>query len=62
MWALDGSEKALGPNHTPTLQTVNNLGVIYGDQGELDKAEQVFIRALAGEKKLADHRSTLDTV
>lgn len=27
--ALAGYEKALGPNHTSTLDTVNNLGVLY---------------------------------
>lgn len=27
--ALKGYEDALGPSHTPTLNTVNNLGVLY---------------------------------
>ena len=33
--ALKGCEKALGPNHTSTLDTVNNLGLFYNDQGKL---------------------------
>jgi hypothetical protein len=27
--ALQGREKALGPEHTLTLSTVNNLGLLY---------------------------------
>ena len=27
--ALQGREKALGPDHTATLDTVNNLGILY---------------------------------
>ena len=30
--ALDGQEKVWGPNHTSTLDTVNNLGTLYADQ------------------------------
>ena len=29
-------EKAWGPDHTSTLDTVNNFGVLYADQGKLD--------------------------
>src|SRR5437773_7526126 len=32
--ALAGKEKALGPEHTSTLDTVNNLGVLYRNQGK----------------------------
>jgi tetratricopeptide (TPR) repeat protein len=46
--ALAGYEKVLGPDHTSTLDTVNNLGLLYGDQGKLDEAEQMYMRALAG--------------
>jgi tetratricopeptide (TPR) repeat protein len=62
--ALAGTEKALGPNHTSTLDTVNNLGNLYCDQGKLDEAERMYQRALAGyEKALGPHHtSTLDTV
>ena len=62
--ALAGYEKALGPDHTSTLDTVNNLGNLYRDQGKLAEAEQMYVRALAGyEKALGpDHTSTLNTV
>jgi tetratricopeptide (TPR) repeat protein len=46
--ALQGREEALGPTHTSTLQTVNNLVSLYVDQGKLDKAEQTYERALRG--------------
>ena len=32
--ALQDHEEALGPNHTSTLSTVNNLGLLYADQGK----------------------------
>ena len=62
--ALARKEKALGPDHTSTLLTVNNLGMLYRDQGKLAEAEQVYVRALAGyEKALGpDHTSILLTV
>ncbi|CAI7640791.1 unnamed protein product, partial [Penicillium viridicatum] len=62
--ALAGYEKALGPNHTSTLVTVNNLGNLFSDQGKLKEAEEMYQRALAGyEKALGpNHTSTLDTV
>jgi hypothetical protein len=43
--ALTGREKALGPDHTSTLDTTHNLGNLYGDQGKLDVAEQMCMRA-----------------
>jgi tetratricopeptide (TPR) repeat protein len=62
--ALEGKEKALGPDHTSTLMTVNNLGTLFSDQGKLKEAEEMYQRALVGyEKALGpDHTSTLDTV
>ena len=62
--ALMGYEKALGPEHTSTLSTVNSLGNLYSDQGKLAEAEVLYQRALAGcEKALGpEHTSTLDTV
>ena len=49
--ALQGYEKALGPEHTSTLNTVNNLGILYKDQGKLDEAEKMYQRALQGYEK-----------
>ncbi|KXJ85413.1 Tetratricopeptide repeat-domain-containing protein, partial [Microdochium bolleyi] len=46
--ALRGYEKALGPDHTSTLDTVNNLGNLYSHQGKLDEAEKMYLRALHG--------------
>ena len=46
--ALEGYEKALGRDHTSTLNTVNNLGVLYKDQGRLTEAESLYQRALSG--------------
>jgi hypothetical protein len=40
--ALAGHEKALGPGHTSTLNTVNNLGLLYSNQGKLAEAEQMY--------------------
>jgi tetratricopeptide (TPR) repeat protein len=62
--ALQGKEKALGPEHTSTLDTVNNLGLLYADQGKLVEAEQMYQRALQGKEKALgpEHTSTLDTV
>ncbi|KAF7508034.1 hypothetical protein GJ744_009616 [Endocarpon pusillum] len=62
--ALAGTEKALGPDHPSTLITVDNLGLLYYDQGKLDEAEQMYMRALAGSEKVLgpDHTSTLSTV
>ena len=62
--ALAGYEKALGPDHTLSLSTVNNLGTMYRDQGKLAEAEEMYSRALARcEKALGpDHTLTLATV
>jgi tetratricopeptide (TPR) repeat protein len=62
--ALQGYEKAWGPDHTSTLNTVNNLAALYADQGKLVEAEQMYQRALQGKEKAwgPDHTSTLNTV
>jgi tetratricopeptide (TPR) repeat protein len=49
--ALQGKEKAQGPDHPSTLGTVASLGRIYEKQGKLDEAEKMFQRALQGFKK-----------
>lgn len=62
--ALEGYEKALGPNHTSTLNAVGNLGRLYRTQSRLKEAEVMYQRALEGMKKALgpDHTSTLNTV
>jgi tetratricopeptide (TPR) repeat protein len=58
--ALQGKEKALGAEHTSTLDTVNNLGVLYADQGKMAEAEAMCLRALQGYENAAgaDHPGT----
>ena len=62
--ALEGKEKAWGPDHTSTLDTVHKLGLLYSKQGKLQEAEAMYQRALEGKEKAwgPDHTSTLDTV
>jgi hypothetical protein len=40
--ALVGQEEALGPNHTSTLDTVNNLGVLYKNHWYISSASFSF--------------------
>jgi tetratricopeptide (TPR) repeat protein len=49
--ALAGYEKALGTDHTPTLNAVNNLGSLYANQGKLKEAEEMFQRGLADTRR-----------
>ena len=49
--ALKGREKAFGRDHKSTLTAVNQLGLLYRDQGKLDKAEEMFWRAREGYEK-----------
>ena len=62
--ALDGYEKAWGPEHTSILGTVNNLGLLYFNQGKLAEAEKMYQRALDGYEKACgpSHPSILRTV
>ena len=48
MRALKGYEKIWGAEHTSTLDTVNNLAVLYFDQGKMAEAEEMLLRALNG--------------
>jgi tetratricopeptide (TPR) repeat protein len=62
--ALQGKEKAWGLEHTSTLDTVNNLGILYKNLGRLDEAEKMYQRALQGYEKAwgLEHTETLNTV
>jgi hypothetical protein len=45
---------------TSTLSTVNNLGILYADQGKIVEAEEMYVRALRGYEKAVgkDHWRT----
>jgi hypothetical protein len=43
-----GSDGAWGAEHTSTLDTVNNLGLLYKNQDRLQEAEEMYMRALRG--------------
>jgi len=51
MRAAAGYEKALGPDHTSILMMVHNLGLLYADQGKLEEAKTMYMRALTGRRK-----------
>jgi tetratricopeptide (TPR) repeat protein len=63
MRALEGYEKAWGAKHTSTLDTVNNLGNLYKNQGKMVEAEEMYMWALEGYEKAfgADHPKTSRT-
>ncbi|KAF2716087.1 hypothetical protein K431DRAFT_29724, partial [Polychaeton citri CBS 116435] len=48
---LEEMERVWGPDHTSTLNTVNNLGNLYSKQGKMLEAEQMYKRALEGKEK-----------
>ena len=58
--ALRGYEKALGLEHSSTLDTINSLGCLYEVLGRLTEAEEMFTRALLGYEKTCgkDHSDT----
>jgi tetratricopeptide (TPR) repeat protein len=62
--ALDGYEMTYGPEHIETLDAVNNLGLLYTEQGRLKNAEQMLQRALDGYEKTygPEHAKTLHIV
>jgi tetratricopeptide (TPR) repeat protein len=62
--ALRGYEKALGLDHTTTLGTVTNLGLLYSKLGKLGEAEEMHQRALKGYEKSQgpDHFLTLNSL
>jgi tetratricopeptide (TPR) repeat protein len=46
--ALEGIESALGRDHTATLHTINNLGLLYQKLGKLYNAKEMYKPALGG--------------
>lgn len=49
--ALAGLEQTLGPEHTLTLTTVKNLGMLYSQTGNYEEAKEMLERALKGFEK-----------
>ena len=45
--ALQGKKEVLGLDHASTLDTVNNLGYLFADQGKPDEAEKMYQGVLA---------------
>jgi Tfp pilus assembly protein PilF len=62
--ALALREKRLGPEHPETAETLNNLAVLFLDEGDNEAARPLFERALAiNEKALgAEHPATATTL
>ena len=62
--ALAGTEKALGPEHPHTAQSLNNLALLYRTQGRYKEPEVLYQRALAiREKALGpQHRQTAESL
>ena len=59
--ALDGREKALGKDHPDTLTSVYNLAYLYQRQHRLDEADELYLTALSGYRKVLGlaHPTTL---
>jgi tetratricopeptide (TPR) repeat protein len=62
--ALTGKEESLGVKHLSTLDTINNLGILYARRGKMKEAEDMYARALRGREETlgAKHTSTLHTI
>ena len=59
--ALEGQRDTLGSRHPDTLNSINNLGALLQDKGDLVVAEPLYREALEGKREtLGDrHPSTL---
>jgi tetratricopeptide (TPR) repeat protein len=57
-------ENSPAARHTPTLDTVKKLGILYWQQDRLEEAEEMLLRALRGYEEAlgGKHTSTLDTI
>ena len=54
----------LGPEHPDTLGSLNNLAVLYWNQGKYEQAEPLYQRALEAQERVLgpEHPNTLGTV
>jgi Tfp pilus assembly protein PilF len=46
--ALEGRKRVLSPSYIATLDTVNNLGLLYTKQGKLANTNKMYRQALLG--------------
>lgn len=59
---LARKKMALELDYTLTLDTVNNIGNLYSNQGKLAEAEQMYLWALAGYEKALEPSAISGTV
>ena len=62
--ALKGRQLELEDNHPHTLETKNDLAILYKEQGAYEKSESLFIEAVEGRRlKLGDnHPHTIQSI
>ena len=60
---LKGRQRELGDDHPDTLESKNDLAILYKEQGAYDKAEPLLLAAAEGRRlKLGDtHPHTLES-
>lgn len=51
---LKDKKETFGDTNMSTLRMMNTFGVIYMENGKLDKAKEIFDQALVGEKEIPD--------
>ena len=61
---LKGCEKVHKPNYILILNIINNLSILYSNQGKLIKIEIIYFWALKGKEKILklNHTLILNTV
>ena len=50
--ALEGYEKVWGSEYPSTQRTINNLAILYSDQGKMQEVEALFRRVREGNEKV----------
>ena len=61
---LDLAGRVLGAGHAYTLWAMNNLAIVYHEQGLYDRAEALYIQAIEGQRQVLgdEHRGTLTSM
>ena len=62
--AWEGRKRKLGDKHLDTLETTNDFGVLYKEQGRFNDADEFLLEAVEGRRrKLGDiHARTLESL